>query len=313
MPKQTPVKVMEGSDQLQFEVEHETLQPEKFTEPSSETVQEVVQERQDEPTQGLESYSLARDRKQGTPRKEALRYKTRLVAKGILQNEGVDYNEIFSPVVKHSSIRLLLAFIAHEDLELDQLDVKTTFLHRELDELIYMQPPKGFREGIKDGQSNHDGCVYFKLTKGSMVYLLLYVDGMLVACKEKRHLDQVKEMLKVEFEMKDLGSTKRILGMEIERDRSKKVLRLSQKSYISKVLSRFEMNNVKTVSTPLGQHFRLSITQAPETHEEKRFMQMIPYASMVGSLMYTMVCSRPDLAYAVSMISRYMSCPRKPH
>ena len=62
MPKQTPVKVMEGSDQLQFEVEHETLQPEKFTEPSSETVQEVVQERQDEPTQGLESYSLARDR-----------------------------------------------------------------------------------------------------------------------------------------------------------------------------------------------------------------------------------------------------------
>ncbi|RVW67107.1 Retrovirus-related Pol polyprotein from transposon TNT 1-94 [Vitis vinifera] len=215
MPKQTPVKVMEGSDQLQFEVEHETLQPEKFTEPSSETVQEVVQERQDEPTQGLESYSLARD----------------------------------------SSIRLLLAFIAHEDLELDQLDVKTTFLHRELDELIYMQPPKGFREGIKDGQ--------------------------------------------------------RILGMEIERDRSKKVLRLSQKSYISKVLSRFEMNNVKTVSTPLGQHFRLSITQAPETHEEKRFMQMIPYASMVGSLMYTMVCSRPDLAYAVSMISRYMSCPRK--
>ena len=73
------------------------------------------------------------------------------------------------------------------------------------------------------------------------------------------------------------------------------------------------MNNEKPVSTPLGQHFRLSITQAPETHEEKRFMERIPYASMVGSVMYTMVCSRPDLAYAVSMISRYMSCPGKPH
>ncbi|RVW15249.1 Retrovirus-related Pol polyprotein from transposon TNT 1-94 [Vitis vinifera] len=162
-------------------------------------------------------------------------------------------------------------------------------------------------------RSSHDGCVYFKLTEDSMVYLLLYVDDMLVACKEKRHLEQVKEMLKAEFEMKDLGSAKRILGMEIERDRSKRVLRLSQNSYISKVLSRFEMNNVKTVSTPLGQHFRLSITQAPETHEEKRFMERIPYASMVGSVMYTMVCSRPDLAYAVSMISRYMSCPGKPH
>ena len=152
-------------------------------------------------------------------------------------------------------------------------------------------------------------CIYFKLTEDNMVYLLLYVDDMLVACKEKRHLEQVKEMLKVEFEMKDLGSAKRILGMEIERDKSKRVLRLSQKSYISKVLSRFEMNNVKTVSTPLGQLFRLSITQAPETHEEKRFMEMIPYASMVGSVMYTMVCSRPDLTYAVSMISRYMSYP----
>ena len=92
-------------------------------------------------------------------------------------------------------------------------------------------------------------CIYFKLTEDNMVYLLLYVDDMLVACKEKRHLEQVKEMLKAEFEMKDLGSAKRILGMEIERDRSKRVLRLSQNSYISKVLSRFEMNNVKTVST----------------------------------------------------------------
>ena len=72
--------------------------------------------------------------------------------------------------------------------------------------------------------------------------------------------------------MKDLGSTKRILGMKIERDMSKRLLRLSQKSYILKVLSRFEMNDVKTVSTPLGQHFRLSITLALETHEEKRFM-----------------------------------------
>ena len=137
----------------------------------------------------------------------------------------------------------MLDFVAHEDLELDQLDVKTTFLHGELDELIYMQPPEGFGEGIKDGQvcllkkslyslkqsprqwykrfdkymldigfnqSSHDGCVYFKLIEGSMVYLLLYVDDMLVACKEIRHLEQVKEMLKAEFEMKDLGLTKKI-------------------------------------------------------------------------------------------------------
>ncbi|RVX00023.1 Retrovirus-related Pol polyprotein from transposon TNT 1-94 [Vitis vinifera] len=375
MSKQTPAKDVEGLDQLQFEVEHETLQPEKSKETSSRQLKKklymkdkmnqlkgwnpiicVAEEIVDmEPKTYQEAINsneadhrlqVGFQKKQGTLGNEAPRYKARLVAKGFSQKEGVDYNEIFSPVVKHSSIRLLLAFVAHEDLELDQLDVKTAFLHGELDELIYMQPPEGFGEGIKDGQvcllkkslyglkqsprqwykrfdkymldigfnrSSHDGCVYFKLTDDSMVYLLLYVDDMLVACKEKRHLEQVKEMLKAEFEMKDLGSAKRILGMEIERDRSKRVLRLSQNSYISKVLSRFEMNNVKTVSTPLGQHFRLSITQAPETHEEKRFMERIPYASMVGSVMYTMVCSRPDLAYAVSMISRYMSCPGKPH
>ena len=85
-------------------------------------------------------------RKQGTLREKVPRYKARLVAKGFSQKEGVDYNEIFSPVVEHNSIRLLLAFIAYEDLELDQLDVKTTFLHGELVELIYMQPPEGFRK-----------------------------------------------------------------------------------------------------------------------------------------------------------------------
>ena len=90
-------------------------------------------------------------RKQGTLGEEAPRYNARMVAKGFSQNEGVDYNEIFSPVVKNSSIRLLVAFIGHEDLKLDQLDVKTTFLHGELDELIYMQPPERFGEGIKDG------------------------------------------------------------------------------------------------------------------------------------------------------------------
>ena len=117
---------------------------------------------------------------------------------------------------------MLLVFVSHEDLELDHLDVKTTFLHGKLDELIYMQPPKGFVGGIKDGQvcllkkslyglkqshrqwykrfdkyildigfnrSSHDVCVYFKLTKGNMVYLLPYVDDMLVACKERRHLE----------------------------------------------------------------------------------------------------------------------------
>ncbi|RVW67898.1 Retrovirus-related Pol polyprotein from transposon TNT 1-94 [Vitis vinifera] len=248
MSKQTPTKYVEGSDQLQFEVEHENLQPKKFKETSSKTVQEeIVHERQDEPTQGLESYSLARD----SIAEEIVDMEPKTYQEAINSNEANQWvkaiqeemdslrkNETWELVTKPSSIRLLLAFVAHKDLELDQLDVKTTFLHGELDELIYMQPPEGFGEGIKDGQvcllkkslyglkqsprlwykrfdkymldigfnrSSHDGCVYFKLTEDNMVYILLYVDDMLVACKEKRHLEQVKEILKAKFEMKDLG------------------------------------------------------------------------------------------------------------
>lgn len=120
-------------------------------------------------------------------------------------------------------------------------------------------------------------------------------------------------MLKSEFEMKELGQARRILGMEICRDRIKKSLTLTQKSYIEKVLQRFNMNQAKVVSTPIGNHFKLSSTQCPQTEEEIREMDKIPYASAVGSIMYSMVCCRPDLAHAMSCVSRYMANPGKYH
>ena len=287
-------------------------------------------------------------KKEGAPGKDNIRYKARLVAKGYAQKEGVDYNEVFSPVVKHSSIRILLALVAQFDLELAQLDVKTAFLHGTLNEEIYMSQPEGFKVpgrenwacklnkslyGLKQSprqwykrfdsfmmtqkytRSHFDHCVYFrKLQDGTFVYLLLYVDDMLIASKSKVEINRLKAQLSSEFDMKDLGEAKKILGMEIKRDSAKGTICLTQTQYLKTVLQRFGIDNKsKPVSTPLAPHFKLSALMSPTTDDAKRQMDHVPYANAVGALMYAMVCTRPDISHAVSMVSRYMHNPGKGH
>ncbi|KAF2303953.1 hypothetical protein GH714_025070 [Hevea brasiliensis] len=113
--------------------------------------------------------------------------------------------------------------------------------------------------------------------------------------------------------MKDLGATKKILGMEITRDRSVRKLFLSQQAYVEKVLKHFNMNNAKPVTILFATHFKLSADTSPKTDEEMEHMSSVPYSSAVGSIMYAMVCTRPDISHAVSVASRYMACPEKEH
>ena len=111
--------------------------------------------------------------------------------------------------------------------------------------------------------------------------------------------------------MKDLGAAKQILGMRITRDRKVRKLTLSQYEYIKKVLKIFNVHNAKPVSTPFSSHFKLSKEMWPKTQEDMDYMSKVPYASAVGSLMYAMVCTRPDIAHAVGVVSRYMNNPGK--
>src|SRR4051812_18577006 len=285
-------------------------------------------------------------RKEGLSPNEPPRYKARLVAKGFSQIPGVDYNDVFSPVVKHSSIRTFFGIVAMHNLELEQLDVKTAFLHGELDEEIYMEQPEGFIEpgkeafvcklkkslyGLKQSprqwykrfdsfmmlnefkRSDFDSCVYIKFVDGSPIYLLLYVDDMLISAKSKKQITALKAQLSSEFDMKDLGAAKKILGMEISRDRDSGLLFLSQQNYIQKVLHRFNMHDAKSVNTPIATHFKLSSNDCPSTDEDYEYMSRVPYSSVVGSLMYAMVCSRPDLSFAMSLVGRFMANPGKEH
>jgi hypothetical protein len=156
--------------------------------------------------------------------------------------------------------------------------------------------------------------VFIKRFSGDdFIILLLYVDDMLIVGKNVSRIAELKKSLSKSFSMKDLGPAKQILGMRIERDRSSNKLYLSQEKYIEKVLCKFRMDNAKAVSCPLAAYFKLSTKQCPTTNEKKKKMRNVPYASAVGSLMYAMVCTRPDIAHAVSTVSRFMSNPRRPH
>ncbi|GJW32315.1 retrovirus-related pol polyprotein from transposon TNT 1-94 [Tanacetum coccineum] len=184
------------------------------------------------------------------------------------QNDG---NMPISPP-KSSLNRVLLSIVALQDLELEQLDVKTAFLHGHLEEEIYVEQPEGFKvPGKEDHVCSYDECVYLrKFLDGSFLYLVLYVDDMLIAAPNKDQIRELKDQLSNEFDMKDLGAAKRILGMEIRRDRKM-------------------------------------------VEEDKDDMSRVPYSSAVGSLMYAMVCTHPDLDHAVSVVSRYMHNPCKIH
>ena len=175
---------------------------------------------------------------------------------------------------------------------------------------------KKFNEFMSNSGFNKcdmDHCCYVKKYTNSYVILVVYVDDMLIAGSSKAEINRLKQQLAENFEMKDLGPAKQILGMRILRNKSEGILKLSQEKYIHKLLDRFYLEDSKTRNTPLGSHLKFSKKQSLQTDEEKCYMSRVPYASAVGSLMYAMVCTRPDIAHAVGVVSRFLSNPAKEH
>ncbi|KAK8553907.1 hypothetical protein V6N12_030886 [Hibiscus sabdariffa] len=273
-------------------------------------------------------------------------YKGRLVAKGFRQIHGIDYDETFSPVAMIKSIRILLAVAAFHDYEIWKMDVKTAFLNGKLEEDVYMTQPEGFVTpedarkvcklqrsiyGLKQAsrswnlrfneatqefgfiRNEDEPCVYKKFSGSIVSFLVLYVDDILIIGNDIPTLQSIKTWLSSCFSMKDLGEVAYILGVKIYRDRSRRLLGLSQSTYIDKVLKRFSMEESKRGFLPMRHDISLSKEMCPSTPQERERMSQISYASAIGSIMYAMICTRPDLSYALSMTSRYQANPGEGH
>ncbi|GJW88985.1 retrotransposon protein, putative, ty1-copia subclass [Tanacetum coccineum] len=273
-------------------------------------------------------------------------YKARLVAKGCTQTYGVDYEETFSSVADIRAIRILVAIAAFYDYEIWQIDVKTAFLNGFLEEEIYMEQPEGFIDpnhprkvcksqrsiyGLKQAsrswnkrfdeeikkfgfyQNLDEPCVYQKASGSNVIFLILYVDDIILMGNHIPSLQEVKTYLGKYFSMKDLEEAVFILGIKIYRDRSRRLIGLSQNAYLDKILKRYRMDNSKRGSIPMQVDLHLSKSQCATTSVEMQRMQNVSYASAVRSIMYDVRCTRPDVAFAQNITSCFQQNSGEAH
>jgi transposase InsO family protein len=274
-----------------------------------------------------------------------VRYKARLVAKGFTQRYGVDYLETFAPVVKYKSLRMLLALANELSWVVHQMDVTTAFLYGEIDREIYMVPPEGAvsagEEGlvwrldrslyglkqaprcwnqrihgflVKHGfkQTLSDSATYSRGSGANQVVLALYVDDMLIMSASEEEVGVIKSLLSGEYKMKDLGEVNVVLGMRVRRSIKDGWLTIDQEEYAKEVLQKFGMWESKPQQIPMSTEMKLTQRDCPK-EDEKYKMEDVPYRSVIGSLMYLMVSTRPDLAAALSILSRFLANPGDVH
>jgi len=268
------------------------------------------------------------------------RKKARLVGKGFSQVEGMDYDQIFSPVVRFETVRLILAISALESWHISGLDVRNAYLYGILDEEIYMEQPEGFIAkgqerkvlrlkralyGLKQAGlawwralnksmvelgfkrlSADAGIFVYKAKDGRIVVAVIYVDDALFCGRDKSLIDELKAKFMKKWECRDLGETKEFLRMRIDRSGGK--VKIDQCAYLDTVLQRFGMQNAKTAPTPLPAGYMPEPnTAAVDSNLRTRFQ------TVIGSLLYIMLGTRPDISYAVTKLSKHAANPSADH
>ncbi|KAJ7297158.1 hypothetical protein O6H91_Y076800 [Diphasiastrum complanatum] len=223
------------------------------------------------------------------------RFKARLVAKGYSQVEGIDFNETYAPVVRIGSVRVLVAIATQQGC-------------REWNEKF-----NSTAERLKLIRCYADSSTYVYNSDGVVVILAIYVDDILITGNSDEKIGEIKSALAVDFKITDLGTVYHCLGMEIERDLDLGITRIGQKRYVRELIARFEMEDANPVATPVERGLVLTKEMCPVTEDEKSKMIDVPFRSLVGSLMYAAVCTRPDVAFSVNRVSQFSSNPGWQH
>lgn len=265
------------------------------------------------------------------------RYKARWVVRGFCQEHGIDYEETFSPVVKPSTIRLVLSLAVSSHWPVHQLDVKNAFLHGSLSETVYCQQPSGFEDpshpslacllnkslyGLKQAPrawftrfatfitsvgfvaSKCDTSLFIYHTPQATAYLLLYVDNIVLTASSASFVDQIISSLRSEFSMTDLGSLSHFLGIHVTR--SAAGMFLSQRQYCLDIIQRAAMDDCNISKTPIEAGSKLSISDGDLLDNPTH------YRSLAGALQYLTI-TRPDISYAVQQACLFMHAPRTSH
>jgi hypothetical protein len=273
------------------------------------------------------------------PSGEIERYKARLVAKGFSQKEGIDYTEIYAPVIRHDSVRTMLAIAAAHKMYKIQFDIGTAFLNAKLDEEIFMEQPMGYRKAgglvcklkkslyrLKQATrkwnekfdsflkkydllvSNADSCVYYNPGKIKTI-IGIYVDDRMACFVDKTELDKIIKHLETKFDVKT-GVVDYYVGFQIKTSDTRDRVFINQSRYILDIIDRFGMSDCHLVDTPADPKTLFNDSQGEFDYE---IGLDEPYKEAVGSLMYTSIISRPDISFAVGDVTRYSKNPRRSH
>ncbi|GJW65599.1 putative RNA-directed DNA polymerase, partial [Tanacetum coccineum] len=270
------------------------------------------------------------------PNGDVERYKARLVAKGCTQMEGVDFHETFAPVAKLVTVRTLLTVAVKRNWHIHQLDVNNAFLHGDLNEDVYMKLPEGFGKqddnrvcklkkslyGLKQAsrnwyqkfthslldvgfkQSHADHSLFIFKEKDAFVAALIYVDDVVLVGNDPHKIQATKGFLDKRFSIKDLGPLKYFLGIEVAK--TKEGMVLSQRKYTLDILEDVGMTGCRPSTFPMEQNLKL------DKCDKAACVDGNQYRRLIGKLLY-LQATRPDITYAVNILSQFVSDPRQPH
>jgi hypothetical protein len=268
---------------------------------------------------------------------KVVKYKARLVAKGYAQIHGVDYDEVFAPAARLETVRLLLALAAQGEWEVHHMDVKSAFLNGDLTEEVYVHQPPGFTDpsspkkvlklnkalyGLKQAprawnarldkelvklgfrRSREEHAVYKRGKDVTLLLIGVYVDDLIICGPDKREIHIFKQQMMKSFSMSDLGLLSYYLGIEVKQRPGE--ITICQSAYAAKIIESCGMKGCNPADTPMEQHVKL-LPGKPD-----QVLDVTRYRSIVGSLRY-LVNTRPDLAYSVGIVSRFMETPNAEH